>query len=134
MGSYVRVTVAGEAYAVPVEHVLEAAKLGEVRAVPGARPELLGIRSVRGQILPVVDLGRMLGVSRTAPPGRLLVTEARGFRVGLAIDEVTGIGELPDLDDNNGPGPLLGVALSDGELVGVVDVPRMFESLDGTRP
>jgi len=133
MGNYVRVTVAGEAYAVPVEHVLEAAELGEVRVVPGARPELLGVRSVRGQILPVVDLGRMLGANRTAAPGRLLVAEALGFRVGFAIDEVTGIGELGELDDHSESGLLVGVTLSDGELVGVVDVPRVFESLDGTR-
>ena len=136
MGSYVRVKVAGEAYAMPVEHVLEAAELGKVRAVPGARPELLGITSMRGQILPVVDLARLLGVHRAAPPGRLLVAEARDFRVGFAIDEVTGIGDLgqpEELDDDTGSGLLAGATLSDGELVGVVDVPRVFDSLDGTR-
>jgi two-component system chemotaxis response regulator CheV len=139
MGSYVRVKAAGEAYAVPVDHVLEAAELGQVRAVPGARPELLGIKSVRGQILPVVDLARLLGVHRAAPPARLLVAEARGFRVGFAIDEVTGIGDLGEPEELSEPAPgtesglLAGATLSDGELVGVVDVPRVFDSLDGTR-
>jgi purine-binding chemotaxis protein CheW len=133
MGSYVRVRVAGESYAMPVEHVLEAAELGQVRAVPGARPELLGIKSVRGQILPVIDLARMLGAPRTAPPGRLLVAEALGFRVGFGIDDVTGIGELGELDEDTESGLLVGATLSDGDLVGVVDVPRVFESLDGTR-
>jgi chemotaxis signal transduction protein len=139
MGTYVRVKAAGEAYAVPVDHVLEVAELGQVRAVPGARPELLGIKSVRGQILPVVDLARLLGVHRAAPPVRLLVAEARGFRVGFAIDEVTGIGGLEEPDELTEPAPgagsglLAGATLSDGELVGVVDVPRVFESLDGTR-
>jgi purine-binding chemotaxis protein CheW len=139
MGSYVRVKVAGEAYAMPVEHVLEAAELGQVRAVPGARPEVLGIKSMRSQILPVVDLARLLGVHRAAPPGRLLVVEARDFRVGFAIDEVTGIGDLgepeePEEADGDTESRLLaGSTLSDGELVGVVDVPRVFDSLDGTR-
>src|SRR5208282_270956 len=99
MASYVRMKVAAEAYAMPVENVLEAAELGQVRAVPGARPELLGIRSLRGQILPVADLARLLGVHRTAAPSRLLVAEACGFRVGFAIDEVNGIGDLGDLAD-----------------------------------
>ena len=139
MGAYDRVKAAGEAYAVPVDHVLEVAELGQVRAVPGARPELLGIKSVRGQILPVVDLARLLGVHRAAPPVRLLVAEARGFRVGFAIDEVTGIGGLEEPEELTEPAPgaesglLAGATLSDGELVGVVDVPRVFESLDGTR-
>lgn len=145
MGSYVRMTVAAEAYAMPVEHVLEAAGLGRVRVVPGARRELLGIRTLRGQILPVVDLARLLGVHRTAPPTRLLVAEARGFRVGFAIDEVNGIGDLGDLAELGETGELgmpaegaesgllAGATLSDGELVGVLDVPRVFDSLDGTR-
>lgn len=145
MGSYVRMKVAAEAYAMPVEHVLEAAGLGRVRVVPGARRELLGIRTLRGQILPVIDLARLLGVHRTAPPTRLLVAEARGFRVGFAIDEVNGIGDLGDLAELGETGELgmpaegaesgllAGATLSDGELVGVLDVPRVFDSLDGTR-
>jgi two-component system chemotaxis response regulator CheV len=145
MGSYVRMKVAAEAYAMPVEHVLEAAGLGRVRAVPGARRELLGIRTLRGQILPVVDLARLLGVHRTAAPTRLLVAEARGFRVGFAIDEVNGIGDLGDPAELGETGELgmpaegtesrllAGATLSDGELVGVLDVPRVFDSLDGTR-
>jgi purine-binding chemotaxis protein CheW len=146
MSSYVRMTVAAEAYAMPVEHVLEAAGLGRVRAVPGARRELLGIRTLRGQILPVVDLARLLGVHRTSAPTRLLVAEARGFRVGFAIDEVNGIGDLGDLAELGETGELgmpaegiesgllAGATLSDGELVGVLNVPRVFDSLDGTRP
>jgi len=145
MSSYIRLKVAAEAYAMPVEHVLEAAGLGRVRAVPGARRELLGIRTLRGQILPVVDLARLLGVHRTSAPTRLLVAEARGFRVGFAIDEVNGIGDLGDLAELGETGALgmpaegiesgllAGATLSDGELVGVLDVLRVFDSLDGTR-
>jgi chemotaxis signal transduction protein len=145
MGSYVRMKVAAEAYAMPVEHVLEAAELGQVRAVPGARPELLGITSLRGQVLAVADLARLLGVHRTAAPSRLLVAEARGFRVGFAIDEVNGVGDLGDLAgpgkaeelgkpaEGTESGLLAGATLSDGELVGVLDVPRLFDSIDGTR-
>ena len=76
MSVHVRLRVASEAYAIPVEHVLEIADLGQVRAVPGARPELLGVRNLRGQILPVSDLARLLEIPRTVPPGRLLVAEA----------------------------------------------------------
>jgi purine-binding chemotaxis protein CheW len=134
MGSYVRVTLAAEAYAVPVEHVLEAAELAQVRPVPGARPELLGVSNLRGQILPVVGLAALLGVQRAASPRRLLVAEARGFQVGFAVDEVSGIGALPQLEQTSdtGPGFLLGAALSGGELIGVVDVPGVCDSLIGS--
>ena len=138
MRSYVRLTVATEAYAVPVEHVLEAAELSQVRAVPGARRELLGVSNLRGRILPVIDLAAVLGVragmARVAPPRRLLVTEAGGFQAGFAVDEVSGIGSLgepTELAPDAGPGLLLGATLSEGELIGVVDVPGVFGSLTG---
>jgi chemotaxis signal transduction protein len=137
MRNYVRLTVAAEHYAVPVEHVLEAAELAHVRPVPGARPELLGVTNLRGQILPVADLAALLGAARVRPPRRLLVAEARGSQVGFAVDEVSGIGGLPEPGEpasDAGRGLLLGAALSEGELIGVVDVPGVFDSLVGTAP
>jgi chemotaxis signal transduction protein len=122
--------VASEAYAMPVEHVLEVADLGQVRAVPGARPELLGVRNLRGRILPVVDLALVLEIPRTAPPGRLLVAEAGGRRAGFAIDEVSGVGELPDPAEETESDLLVGALFGEGDLIGVIDLPRVFDSLE----
>jgi chemotaxis signal transduction protein len=123
-----------------VEHVLEAAELGQVRSVPGARRELLGVSNLRGRILPVVDLAAALGVhaggQRVASPRRLLVTEAGELQAGFAVDEVSGIGGLGEPTEpapDTGPGLLLGAILSAGELIGVVDVPGVFDSLTGDR-
>src|SRR6202035_1058721 len=96
MPVYVQLTVASEAYAMPVGNVLEVADLGRVRGVPGAPPEVLGVRNRRGQILPVVDLALLLGIARTGPPGRLLVAETKECQAGFAIDEVSWVGDLPD--------------------------------------
>ncbi len=133
MPVYVRLRVAAEAYAMPVEHVREVSELGRVEAVPGARPEMLGIRNLRGQILPVVDLARLLGLAAAIPPGRLLVAEAGGRQAGFAIDEVSDVGVLPEAAEQAESDLLVGAALADGELTGVIDVPRVFDALDGTR-
>jgi len=133
MPGYVRLSVGAEAYAMPVENVLEVAELGQVTAVPGARPELLGIRNLRGRILPVADLARVLGIVRSAPLRRLVVAEDAGRRAGFAVDEVPGIGELPDPDQDTGSELLAGAALSGGDLIGVIDVTRVFDSLAGAR-
>jgi purine-binding chemotaxis protein CheW len=122
--------VAAEAYAMPVEHVLEVGALGQVTAVPGARRELLGIKNRRGQILPVFDLALLLGIRRTAPPARLLVAEAEGHRVGFAIDAVSGVGELPDATEDTESDLLAGAALSGNDLIGLIDVSRVFHSLE----
>jgi chemotaxis signal transduction protein len=117
----------------PVEYVREIADLGQVEPVPGSRPEMLGIRNMRGQILPVIDLARLLGLARTALPARLLVAEAGGLQAGFAIDEVSDVGELGELTDETESDLLAGAALVNGELTGVIDVPRVFDALDGTR-
>ncbi len=129
MSVQVRLRVASETYAMPVEHVLEVADLGQVRAVPGARPELLGVRNLRGRILPVVDLALLLEIPRTAPPGCLLVAEAGGRRAGCAIDEVSEVGELPDPAEETESGLLAGALFGEGDLIGVIDVPRVFDAL-----
>ena len=133
MSLCIRLRVASETYAIPVEHVWEVADLGDVRAVPGARPELLGIRNLRGQILPVFDLALLLGIPRTAPPRRLLVAEADGRKAGLAVDEVSGIGDLPDPSEDTDCDLLAGATLSEGDLIGIIDVTRVLDSLAGTR-
>lgn len=130
MPGYVRLSVGAEVYAMPVENVLEVAELGQVTPVPGARPELLGIRNLRGRILPVADLAAVLKIARTAPPARLVVAEDAGRRAGFAVDEVRAIGELPDPDQDTESGLLAGAALSGGDLIGVIDVTRVFDVLE----
>jgi purine-binding chemotaxis protein CheW len=130
---YVRLRVAAEAYAMPVENVLQVAELGDVTAVPGSRPEMLGVRNLRGQILPVVDLALLLGIPRTAPPTRLLVAEAGGRQAGFAIDQVSEVGELEDPTEETDSDMLVGAALAGGDLIGVIDVTRVFDSLERAR-
>ena len=131
MSVYVRLRVGSEAYAMPVEHVREVVGLGEVAVVPGSRPEMLGVRNLRGQILPVVDLALLLGIDVTAPPTRLLVAEAGGRAAGFAIDAVSEVGELQDPTEEAESDLLIGATLAGGDLIGLIDVPRVFDSLEG---
>jgi chemotaxis signal transduction protein len=115
----------------PVGHVLEVTDLGVIRAVPGARQEILGIRNLRGQILPVADLASLLAIPRTTPAGLLLVAEAGGHQAGFAIDEVTGVSSLADPAEETESDLLMGATLSEGDLIGVIDVPGIFDALAG---
>ena len=132
MNTYVRLRVAAEAYAMPVQHVREIANLGDITPVPGLRREILGVRNLRGQILPVVDLAMLLQISRTGFPDRLLVAEAGGLAAGLVIDEVSGVDELSDPTDDADSALLAGTLLDRGDLVGVIDVPSVFAELERT--
>ena len=129
MSVHVRLTVAGEAYAVPVGSVLEVLPLGEVTAVPGARPELLGVLNLRGQILAIADLAPVLGLHRTAPAVRMMVAESAGRQAGFVIDEVSAVGELDDPTEPTESALLAGATLAGGELIGVIDLDRVFGAM-----
>jgi chemotaxis signal transduction protein len=129
---HVRLRVAGESYAFPVEHVLEVAELGEIAQVPGADSTVLGVRNLRGEVLPVFDLASVFGIGREGRAGRLLIVEHEGRRAGFAIDEVMDVGELPDPAEETESKFLHGASLDDGELVGMVDIPKLFATLSET--
>jgi purine-binding chemotaxis protein CheW len=128
-GVHVRLRVAGESYALGVEHVLEVSELGEIAPVPGAHGSVLGVRNLRGEVLPVFDLAAVFGIARNGTPKRLLVAEQGGRRAGFAVDEVTDVGVLADAEEATESEYLAGAVLDDGELVGVVDLERVFAAL-----
>jgi purine-binding chemotaxis protein CheW len=130
VNTHVSLRVGVELYAVPVEHVLEVAELGDVTPVPGAPPAVLGVWNLRGQILPVLDLGGLLGLARSIEPRRLVVVEAAGRRAGLAVDEVRDVAVLPGSTEETESELLGGATLTEAGLVGVVDVLRLFGVLE----
>jgi len=126
----VRLRVGSELYALPVEQVLEVAELGEIAPVPGSPESVLGVRNLRGEVLPVFDLASVFGIAREGARQRLLVAEHGGRRAGFAIDEVTDVGLLPDPAEETESQFLVGASLDDGDLVGVVDLERVFAALE----
>jgi chemotaxis signal transduction protein len=127
---HVQVRVGAELYALPVAHVLEVSEIGALTAAPGASYATLGLRNLRGDLLPVFDLAAVLGLPRGASPARMLVAERRGIRAGFAVDEVTDVEELPDGDQGADSELLSSAALINGSLVGVIDVDRLFDVLE----
>jgi purine-binding chemotaxis protein CheW len=124
-GTFVQVRVADESYALAVEDVIEVSPLDSTTPLPGAPPGLLGLRNVRGSVLPVYDLGALLGAGVQGRASRLVVVADGSFRAGFAVDEVTAVGPLPARAPAEASF-LLGSALLDGRLVGVVDVAALF--------
>ena len=128
---YVKVRVGNESYALPIDSVLEVAELGELTALPGAGTGLLGVRNFHGKVLPVFHLAHALGGSRDVMPTRLVVADTAGAIAGLAVDEVTDVGSLPDVRSESESEYLTDAVLENGTLIGVVDLDRLFAALRG---
>lgn len=125
----VRVRVGAEEYALPVRHVPEVAELGDVTPVPGTPPQVMGIRNLRGEVLPVFDTAVGLGVAGSGAPARIVLADVDGRRCALAVDEVIEVDELPAPEEAVESPLLAGAILLDGRLIGLVDVPALLEAL-----
>ena len=132
-GLHVRVRVAGEDYALPIADVLEVAEVGEITPVPGAGAAVLGVQNLRGQVLTVVDLATVFGLAASGPE-RIVIAEGGGRRAGLAVDSVAGVEHLPEASEEIESRHLVGAALADGALVGVIDVNSVLDGVAGPRP
>lgn len=129
---HVRVRVAGEEYALPVAGVLEVADIGEVTPLPGSGKAILGVRNLRGQVVPVVDLAVVLGLQDAPPPERLVITEEAGRKAGLAVDDVAGVEDLPAATEEVESAHLAGAVLARGDFIGVLDVRSVLDTVEGT--
>src|SRR5437660_2417062 len=88
---YLAFRLGTDTYAVPIGEVREILKLPPVTEVPRAPNEIMGVVSVRGLLVTVIDLKRRLRVTPAdiTKKGRiLLVMGAEGEVIGLYVDEV----------------------------------------------
>ncbi len=115
-----------ERWVIPVEDVRAAVRATDPVRVPGAPPEIAGLVSVRGEILPAVRTAYMLKARGVGGEEWALVVETANIRAALLIDEVqdvleveleNGMARLPD-------GGMAGAVKAD-ELLG--RVPRSGE-------
>ena len=75
----------------PIEQVAEIVDMPPVSSIPGVKPWVAGLANMRGNLLPVIDLGRFIFGDDVAAQGRLLVTRYAGTLVGLRVDAVYGM-------------------------------------------
>jgi purine-binding chemotaxis protein CheW len=133
-GVNVHVRAGGEHYALSVEHVLEVAPVGELTPLPGAPRPFLGVRNLRGEVLPVIDLCGLLQVAGAGAPNHVVIAQSGALRAGLAVESVVGVVELPDADTTTTSAALSGAVLVGDALIGIIDVPRVFAELAGPVP
>jgi purine-binding chemotaxis protein CheW len=102
-----RVEVAGAPYALPIERVREIVRLRAITHVPRVPPIVLGVISLRGEIVQVLELRQALGAG-TAKPGRrariVVMHGDEGEVAGLLVDAVTEVMRLAEGDLAEPPG------------------------------
>jgi purine-binding chemotaxis protein CheW len=81
--------------ALALESVRETMRPLPIEPVAGAPPFVLGVALVRGEVTPVVHVGRLLDPASLRTPNRFVLLELGSARtVCLAVDEVLGVRDL----------------------------------------
>lgn len=96
---YLAFMLGTEAYAIQIGNIVEILKPLPITEVPRADPEVVGVMSVRGRLVTVVDLKRRFRLTRSFTmdkKSRILLVDAAGELIGLLVDEVLQVYRLAE--------------------------------------
>jgi purine-binding chemotaxis protein CheW len=135
---FVTVMIGGQLFGLPILRVQDVFAPERLTRVPLAPPEVAGVLNLRGRIVTLIDLRRLLGLEDRTDKGQLMAVgvEHAGESYGLLIDSV---GEVLKLDDvSREPNPInldprlarmsSGIHRLEGQLLMVVDVDQVLGS------
>ncbi|WP_163340079.1 chemotaxis protein CheW [Desulfopila sp. IMCC35008] len=97
---YIQVTAGGLSLAVPIDDLYEVGHLPGITTLPNLPAWILGIVSLREEIISVVDLNNLFFSMKTdiKKSSRLVVLQKGQMKVGIVIDRIIATISRPDSD------------------------------------
>jgi len=127
---YITYDLGDRIYASELLSVKEIVLKEDLRSIPGAQPWLLGVMALRGQLLPVIDLGfRLQG--KPSQGDKVLVLDSER-PVGFLVDDVRNIEDVAELKPlplelpDNVKRFLVGSFFHGGDIVLVLDLKKVL--------
>lgn len=128
---YLTFRLGDEEYAVEIACVREILKAPAITEVPHAPEPILGVILLRGEVIPVHDPRRRLGIPPAPPPkgARVVICDAGEGLAGLLVDSVSQVVRLPPSAIEARPQGIAGI--DSDTLMGIGrDRDRLFILLD----
>lgn len=131
--------VANNKFGINVIKVKEIIQPIPVTFIPHAHPHVEGIIQLRGEVLPVVDMLRVLGIQNTArnPQQKYIVAEFNKQRVVFHVDNVTQIHriswdqiEKPSDMYQGGTSQVIGVIKQNDQMILLLDFERIMVDIN----
>ena len=123
----------GSYFAVDQVYLRQVVSVTKVTPVPRSHASLLGLFAFRGTILPLIDLGALLGFTfKNRLLDLAIVTEYKEQSFAISLDEMLGFFSYQEMLDADQPHPLqsFGKPLSDTHQTLLLDIPRVVEHMD----
>lgn len=135
-------TIAGEQYAVDIERIVEIVTPRSVTRIPNADPSVVGIISLRGTIVTLVDVRRKLRhpAGTQTPDTRVVVIDFQKETVGFVVDRVlrvvklarAGVEPHPVVHTNELEESIRGVFRTGGALTILLDLDKLLDHSHGS--
>ncbi len=119
-----------ELFGINVFKVREILVMPEVTAMVNSPPEVMGVANIRGQMITVIDLPKVVGCKPTKGLGILLVTEFARTTQAFAVEEVNEIVRLEWKHVLSAEGSGGGLVTSIARLDGAAENTRLAQVLD----
>ncbi len=100
-----------EEYGVDISQVQEIIRMVEITHVPRAPHFMEGVINLRGQLIPIIDLRTRFSMARApqTKSTRIVVTEIGNKRVGIVVDSVSEVINIPIEQIEEAPDMIAGV-------------------------
>jgi two-component system chemotaxis response regulator CheV len=124
-----------ETFGINVFKVREVMRIPQITHAPDMPPSVEGMVSLRGVLVPVVDLIKYVGVQNSKPPQIMIVTEYNGHTQGFLVESVDTILRIdwsamkvpPEMLTAQMGGLITAVTeLKDGRIVMMMDVEKIL--------
>jgi purine-binding chemotaxis protein CheW len=126
-----------ETYGIDILKVQEIREIDSVTRVPRVASHTRGVINLRGEIVPIVDLGLMFGFPHPLPlqDASAIVLKVDGRLVGLAVSSVSDVIGLadeeilppPELGDRAIASAIMGIGSRDGSSLLLLDVDQLMK-------
>ena len=126
----------GDTYAVQISFIAEILKPPPVTEVPRAPRDVIGVMSVRGRLVTVIDLRRRFKLQESPPDRktRILLVDMGDEQIGMLVDEVLQVYRLADTEiepahvlGGDQPAHIAGIGRPEGALLILIDLKPILE-------
>ncbi len=80
--------ISDETFGIAIERVVEILRVQKVFSLPGLPEFLSGVMSVRGSIMPLIDLRRRFGMKPAGRKERIIIVRFEKEKLGFLVDEI----------------------------------------------
>lgn len=103
MGNFAVFSMGEEVFGIDINRVVEILKAQKTYTLPELPEFLSGVITVRGEVIPLLDLRRRFGIASAFKKERIMIVRYDNEKIGLVVDEVKEITSLDTEDITHPP-------------------------------